>query len=159
MYHKTTGTSYFSFFNHILLILVALLCFLPLLHLLAQSFSSKEAVNGNLVSFWPIHFNMDAYMKTFTNSNFTGSMQISVMRTILGTLISMFVITTVGYAMSKDFIGRNALMSFSSHHVVFRRTDPLLHPGYRSRAEGYHMGIGSSRCIWSVQSDSDYELL
>ncbi|WP_435924859.1 carbohydrate ABC transporter permease [Paenibacillus sp. DYY-L-2] len=110
MYHKSKGYQIFSFFNHILLILVALSCFLPLLHLLAQSFSSKAAVNGNLVSFWPIEFTTDAYEKTFRNSNFVGSMMISIVRTVLGTLVGMFVITTAGYALSKDFRGRNALM-------------------------------------------------
>ncbi|WP_342562096.1 carbohydrate ABC transporter permease [Paenibacillus sp. FSL R7-0345] len=110
MYHKSKGYKIFSFFNYICLILIALSCFLPMLHLLAQSLSSKSAINGNLVSFWPVDFNMDAYAKTFRNTNFTGSMQISVFRTVLGTLISMFVITTAGYALSKDFRGRNVLM-------------------------------------------------
>lgn len=110
MYHKTGGYKVFAVFNYIFLILVALSCFLPLLHLLAQSFSSKSAVNGNLVTFWPVEFNTDSYRKTFSNSNFTGSMLISVTRTVLGTAISMFVITTAGYALSKDFRGRNALM-------------------------------------------------
>jgi putative aldouronate transport system permease protein len=62
------------------------------------------------VSFWPVDFNVDAYAKTFENTNFIGSMRISVERTVLGTLISMFVITTAGYSLSKDFPGRNALM-------------------------------------------------
>ncbi|AIQ57887.1 carbohydrate ABC transporter permease [Paenibacillus borealis] len=110
MYHKSKGYKIFSFFNYIFLILIALTCLLPLLHLLAQSFSSKAAVNGDLVSFWPVDFNTESYAKTFNNSNFTGSMLISVIRTVLGTLISMFVITTAGYALSKDFRGRNALM-------------------------------------------------
>ncbi|AIQ37146.1 ABC transporter permease [Paenibacillus sp. FSL R5-0345] len=110
MYYKSKGYRIFSIFNHILLILVALSCLLPMLHLLAQSFSSKTAINGNLVSFWPVDLNVDAYVKTFNNSNFTGSMWISVIRTIMGTFISMFIITTAGYALSKDFRGRNALM-------------------------------------------------
>lgn len=110
MYYKSKGYQVFSIFNQIFLAIIALSCFLPLLHLLAQSFSSKAAVNGNLVSFWPVEFTLDAYKKTFQNSNFTGSMLISVVRTVLGTLISMFVITTAGYALSKDFRGRNALM-------------------------------------------------
>jgi putative aldouronate transport system permease protein len=110
VYYKSRGYKIFSIFNHILLVLAALSCFLPLLHLLAQSFSSKAAVNGNLVSFWPVDFTADAYAKTFRNSNFTGSMLISVVRTVLGTLISMFVITTAGYALSKNFRGRNVLM-------------------------------------------------
>ena len=37
-------------------------------------------------------------------------MWISVVRTVLGTLISMVVITTAGYALSKEFRGRNGLM-------------------------------------------------
>ena len=61
-------------------------------------------------SFWPVDFSVEAYMKTFKNSNFIGSMWISVIRTILGTFISMVIITTAGYSLSKDFPGRNALM-------------------------------------------------
>lgn len=110
MYHKTTGYKVFAVFNYIILILAALTFFLPLLHLLAQSFSSKAAISGNLVSFWPVGFNTNAYTTTFNNSNFTGSMMISVMRTVLGTLLSMAILTTAGYALSKDFRGRNALM-------------------------------------------------
>lgn len=110
MYYKSSGYRVFSVFNHILLIAVGLSCFLPLLHLLAQSFSSKEAVNGGMVAFWPVQFNTDAYAKTFSNDNFTGSMMISIVRTVLGTALGMAVITTAGYALSKDFRGRNALM-------------------------------------------------
>lgn len=110
MSHKSRGYKIFSFFNHIFLIMIALTCLLPLLHLLAQSFSSKAAVNGDLVSFWPVEFNADSYIKTFKNSNFVRSMGISVVRTLLGTLISMFLITTAGYALSKNFRGRNVIM-------------------------------------------------
>lgn len=119
MYHKTTGYKVFSIFNYTFMILAGLSCFLPLIHLWAQSFSSKAAVNGNLVSFWPVNFNVDAYMKTFRNSNFTGSMLISVIRTVLGTSISMFVITCAGYALSKEFRGRNALMWFFIFTMLF----------------------------------------
>lgn len=119
MYHKTTGYKIFSIFNYTFMILAGLSCLLPLLHLWAQSFSSKAAVNGNLVSFLPVDFNIDAYSKTFRNTNFTGSMLISVIRTILGTSISMFVITCAGYALSKEFRGRNVLMWFFIFTMLF----------------------------------------
>lgn len=119
MYHKTTGYRVFSVFNYTFMILAGLLCFLPLLHLWAQSFSSKAAINGNLVSFWPVEFNVDAYVKTFNNSNFVGSMLISVIRTVLGTSISMFVISCAAYALSKEFRGRNALMWFFIFTMLF----------------------------------------
>jgi putative aldouronate transport system permease protein len=110
VYHKSKGYKLFSLINNIILILIALTCLLPLVHLLAQSFSGKEAVNGNLVLFWPVDFNVEAYVKTFENDNFVRSIGISLIRTILGTLISMFLITTAGYALSKEFRGRNAIM-------------------------------------------------
>ncbi|MNC02399.1 Inner membrane ABC transporter permease protein YcjP [compost metagenome] len=119
MYHKTRGYKAFSVLNQLFLIAVALTCFLPLWHLLAQSFSSKAAVNGNLVSFWPVGFNWDAYAKTFHNSNFIGAMWISILRTVFGTLISMFVITLAGFALSKDFRGRNAIMWYFVFTMLF----------------------------------------
>ena len=42
MYHKSTGYKVFSFFNHLFLITLSLLCILPLLHVLAVSFSGKS---------------------------------------------------------------------------------------------------------------------
>lgn len=110
MYHKTKSYKVFSVINSIFLCLLALSCVLPLINLLAISLSGKSAANGGMVAFWPVDFTVQAYTKTFANSNFIGSMQISVARTILGTLLSMFVITTAGYALSKQFKGRSVIM-------------------------------------------------
>lgn len=110
MYHKTKSYKVFSVINSIFLCLLALSCVLPLINLLAISLSGKSAANGGMVAFWPVDFTVQAYTKTFANSNFIGSMQISVARTILGTFLSMFVITTAGYALSKQFKGRSVIM-------------------------------------------------
>ncbi|WP_339187230.1 carbohydrate ABC transporter permease [Paenibacillus sp. FSL R5-0490] len=119
MYHKTTGYRVFSYFNYAFMILAGLACFLPLLHLLGQSLSSKAAISGNMVSFWPVGFNVDAYVKTFNNSNFNGAMLTSITRTVLGTTISMFILTCAGYALSKEFRGRNVLMWFFIFTMLF----------------------------------------
>lgn len=105
--------------NTAFLLLTALLCLLPLLNLFAISLSGKSAANSGMVTFWPIDFTTLAYVKTFHNSNFVRSMLISVMRTALGTLFSMFVITTAGYALSKDFRGRTPLMWFFVFTMLF----------------------------------------
>lgn len=110
MYHKTTSYRIFSIFNGLFLSVLALSCVLPLANLLAISLSGKAAANGGMVAFWPVDFTMQAYTKTFQNANFVGSMFISINRTILGTLLSMFVITTAGYALSKEFKGRTVIM-------------------------------------------------
>lgn len=110
MYHKTRSYRIFSGFNNIFLLLIALTCVLPLLNLLAISLSGKAAASGGLVSFWPVDFTIDAYTKTFSNGNFLRSMGISAFRTIAGTALSMLVITTAGYALSKEFRGRTMIM-------------------------------------------------
>lgn len=105
--------------NTIFLILVALLCFLPLVNLFAISLSGKSAANSGLVTFWPVDFTTLAYIKTFHNSNFIRSLVISFLRTGAGTLVGMFVITTAGYALSKEFRGRTALMWFFVFTMLF----------------------------------------
>jgi len=110
MYYKTKGYRIFSFFNILFLSLVAISCVLPLLNLLAVSLSGKAAANGGLVAFWPVDFTTVAYRKTFQNSNFVSSIGISVARTVIGTVFSMFVVTTAGYALSKEFKGRTIIM-------------------------------------------------
>lgn len=119
MHHKSKAYKAFTFFNTIFLIIVALLCLLPLLHLLAVSLSDKAAANGNLVTFLPVNFTVNAYSKTFTNSTFLTSIWISLKRTFLGTLLSMFLITTAGYALSKEFRGRNFFMWFFVFTMLF----------------------------------------
>lgn len=110
MYHKTKGYKVFNAFNIAFLCVLALLCVLPLINLFALSLSSKAAANGGLVTFWPIEFTPTAYIKTFQNNNFIRSITISLARAVVGTIFSMFVITTSGYALSKDFRGRTIVM-------------------------------------------------
>lgn len=105
--------------NTAFLLFMALLCVLPLVNLFAISLSGKAAANSGLVTFWPIDFTTLAYEKTLHNSNFVRSIMISFARTALGTLFSMFVITTAGYALSKEFRGRTQLMWFFVFTMLF----------------------------------------
>ncbi len=105
--------------NTVFLVTVALLCLLPLVNLFAISLSGKSAANSGIVTFWPVDFTGLAYVKTFNNSNFIRSILISFLRTFVGTFLSMFVITTAGYALSKEFRGRTALMWFFVFTMLF----------------------------------------
>jgi putative aldouronate transport system permease protein len=109
----------FVVFNITFLVAVALLCVLPLVNLFAISLSGKSAANSGAVTFWPIDFTLMAYQKTFSNNNFIRSILIAIGRTGLGTLLSMLVITMAGYALSKEFRGRTALMWFFVFTMLF----------------------------------------
>jgi ABC-type sugar transport system, permease component len=105
MYYKTTGYRIFSALNYTLLTLICLSCVLPLVHILAVSFSGSAPANSNLVGLVPIDFNTDAYQKTLSNANFHNALLMGVQRTALGTAIGMLLIVLAAYALSKDSHG------------------------------------------------------
>nr|WP_197997932.1 MULTISPECIES: carbohydrate ABC transporter permease [Paenibacillus] len=101
---------------------VSILCILPLVHILAVSFSGKAAASANLVTLWPIDFTVDAYTKTFGNSNFLSALWISVQRTVLGTLLSMTLVFLTAYPLSKEslhFKGRSLYAWFFIFTMLF----------------------------------------
>ncbi|GGG78127.1 carbohydrate ABC transporter permease [Paenibacillus radicis (ex Gao et al. 2016)] len=102
MYHKTVGYKMFSVLNYFILAAAGLLCVLPIVHILAISFSASAPANAHLVGLWPVDFNIESYTKTMNNPNFLRAFWIAIGRTLLGTFITMSVITLAGYALSKD---------------------------------------------------------
>ncbi|WP_341280640.1 carbohydrate ABC transporter permease [Paenibacillus sp. FSL H8-0537] len=102
MYHKTKSYKVFSIFNYTLLAVLSLVCLIPLIHILAVSFSGKAPANANLVGLLPVQFTIDAYSQTLANENFLRSLWVSFVRTGLGTLISMIVVICAAYPLSKE---------------------------------------------------------
>ncbi|NOU62838.1 ABC transporter permease subunit [Paenibacillus sp. LMG 31461] len=103
MYHKSIGYRWFNAINHVFLVIVSLICILPLVHILAVSFSSASAATANIVNLWPVDFTLEAYAKTINNSAFIRALLVSLLRTVLGTGIGMAVIILSGYALSKSY--------------------------------------------------------
>ncbi len=122
MYYKTRGYRVFTVFNYFILLMAGLLCILPLVHILAISFSASAPANAHLVGLWPVDFNVESYTKTIRNSNFLRAFTVSVVRTLLGTFITMSVITLAGYALSKDstvFKSRNVYAWYFVFTMLF----------------------------------------
>ncbi|MCC3378234.1 carbohydrate ABC transporter permease [Paenibacillus farraposensis] len=122
MYYKTSGYRIFSLANYVFLGILSLLCVLPIIHILAVSFSSTAPASSNLVSFWPVGFTTDAYEKTFGNSNFINSLLISVKRTVLATIIGMVIVLITAFPLSKEdinFKGRSMYIWFLVFTILF----------------------------------------
>jgi len=122
VYYKSKGYKLFSIANYVFLGLLSLLCILPLVHILAVSFSSMAPASANLVGFWPIGFTTDAYVKTFGNSNFLNSLLISAQRTILATVIGMAIVLVTAFPLSKEdsmFKGRSIYTWFFVFTILF----------------------------------------
>lgn len=92
----------FLIVNTTFLCLFALSSLLPFFNLLALSFSNKEAADANLVWFWPVGFTLDAYRLLITKVQFFRSFGISVLRVVLGTVISLAVVTFGAYPLSRE---------------------------------------------------------
>lgn len=102
MYHKTLTYRMFSLINNASMLVVALLCVVPLLHVLAVSLSAKSAADGNLVLLWPVDFTLESYKKTISNPIFLSSIWVSVKRTVIGTGITLLLAFMAAYPLSKE---------------------------------------------------------
>jgi putative aldouronate transport system permease protein len=109
----TTGMRIFGVFNYTFLALVALICVLPIVNVLAVSFSSSSAANANLVKFWPIEFTLQSYKAIFARKAIRGAFAISIERTILGVILNNILTIILAYPLSKskdEFPRRNIYM-------------------------------------------------
>lgn len=96
------GMRIFSVFNYLLLTLIALSCLLPMLNLLAISFSASPAVAAGKVSFWPVDFTFESYTYMANKPEFFRSMGVSGMRLLLAVPLSMIVSVLAAYPLSRQ---------------------------------------------------------
>ncbi len=61
MARASTGRKLFVVFNYLFLAATAAACLLPLLNVLAISFSSSSAVAAGEVTLWPVDFSLKSY--------------------------------------------------------------------------------------------------
>lgn len=80
----------------------SVLCLLPLLNTLAQSFSSAAAVDAGWVTFWPVQFSLKAYQTLLKEQSFFTAFGVSVLRVIVGGSINMLFIILMSYPLSKE---------------------------------------------------------
>lgn len=89
-------------FNYTFLALMAFLCLFPIVHILAISFSSNQAVVKGLVTLWPVEFTTASYKYALSKDAFTTSIGVSLKRILFGTLVQMLMIVHIAYPLSKE---------------------------------------------------------
>ena len=85
-----------------ILIIMALSCLLPFLHLLAKSFSDKAAVSANVIAFWPLGFNTENYAYVLSDRQFISSFGVSTVRVLLGVVLTLIITVVTAYPLSRD---------------------------------------------------------
>lgn len=106
---ESTSRKVFTVVNALFLTVIAILCVLPFVNLLAVSLSAKNEVIAGKVWFIPKGFTLDAYKYLLQKSDFFRAFGLSLVRVLLGTCISLAVTVLMAYPLAfggKNFSGR-----------------------------------------------------
>ncbi len=120
--HVRNGSLAFDVFNYVFLGLMAAVCLLPILNVLAISFSSSAKASAGLVGLVPLDFNLQSYKYALTKPQFLTSFLTSIKRVGLGLLINMTCTILTAYPLSKsskELKGRNIYAWFMFVTMVF----------------------------------------
>jgi len=107
---------------YLIVLLLGLICLLPLLNIVALSFSSSDAAAANIVGFVPVKFTTAAYKKIMDDSQFWRSFGISVFRVAVGLVLNLILIVMMAYPLSKtarEFKGRGFYMGLLIFAMLF----------------------------------------
>ncbi|MBP1962292.1 putative aldouronate transport system permease protein [Paenibacillus aceris] len=102
IHHVTRSRLLFLMINYLFLGALSLLCILPMLHILALSFSSGSAAAAGTVSLWPVEFTTAAYENILNKPQYFTAFLITMQRVVLGTSISMLLTVLAAYPLSKE---------------------------------------------------------
>ena len=107
---------------YLIVFLLGVICLLPLLNIVAVSFSGSAAVAANRVGIFPVDFTVAAYEKILGDHQFWRSFGISVARVVLALLLNLILIMLMAYPLSKskrEFKGRNIYMDLLIFAMLF----------------------------------------
>ena len=99
--YLTKGDRTFHAVNNLLVGIVILVVLLPMLNVLASSFSSAAAVNSGRVYLWPVEFDLVGYKKVFTYPNIWRSYGNTFFYTVAGTAINIVMTMLAAYPLSR----------------------------------------------------------
>ncbi len=120
--YKTWENRIFDIVVIVLLFLLGMMCFLPLIHVIALSLSSKNAAIAGKVGFLPVDFTLASYQYLITDVRFFYSFMVSVARVILGGTINLVIMILTAYPLSlekKEFPSRDRYMWFIIFAMLF----------------------------------------
>lgn len=110
----------FTVFNVTFLLLVVFLTLYPFVNIIAQSFSSQEAITSGKVNLFPVGFNTVTYAAVASDPMFWRNYGNTVLYTVVATAISMVLTTCYAYVLSKKHIkGRGLLIGVAVFTMFF----------------------------------------
>lgn len=102
MIKESLGRRAFYWINAVVLLLVAVICLIPIVHVVALSFSGSSAVMAGQVTLWPVNATLASYNILMQRADFFDSFRMSLFRVLLGTIVNLILIVLTAYPLSKN---------------------------------------------------------
>lgn len=109
---ESAGSRAVDVINYILLTVVALVCLLPFLHVVAMSLSSNGAVISQKVYFWPVELSAEGYKMVLNDPSMMRSLWITVVLTLGFTALGMILTVLAAYPLTKKELKGRGVISF-----------------------------------------------
>jgi len=117
---KSRGERIFDVFNFIFLGLFAFICLYPFLNILALSFNTGADSARGGVTIWPREFTLANYAIVFRMSTVVGAYRVTIARTVVGTISSLFITALAAYGLSEHGLpGKKPIMTFILITMLF----------------------------------------
>ena len=117
---ETTADRIFLVGVKVMLWIALIAVLIPLIYVVANSFSSAGAVSAGRVFLWPVEPSLRAYKEALSDPQILQGYYNSLIYAIGGTLISVTLTIAIAYPLSrKTFFGRNVIMSLLLFTMLF----------------------------------------
>lgn len=100
--HRTKTDAIFDTVNNVIMLVILLIVLYPLYFVVIASISAPEEIAFGNVTLWPKGFTLEAYQYTFQNQQIWRGYRNTIVYTVFGVLMSMFLTVPLAYARSKS---------------------------------------------------------
>lgn len=114
------GDRIFQWITIVIVSILALIVLLPMINIVACSFSAPREVSGGHVLLWPVDFTLDNYELVLKYRDVWLGYRNTIFYTVAGTLINLFMTLICAYPLSvKSFSGRSFLNKMFMFTMIF----------------------------------------
>ncbi|MBU3111246.1 carbohydrate ABC transporter permease [Clostridium lacusfryxellense] len=117
---RTKGEAIFDITNVIIMIIICFLTIYPIWYVVVNSLNDgMDAMLGGIY-WWPRKFSLLNYQSVLENAGIVKALQITALKTIIGTAVHVFFTSMVAYSLSKsELIGRKLYMTIGIITMFF----------------------------------------
>ena len=117
---NTPGGKVFDVFNVVLLAAVGIVALIPFVYVIAGSFATEIELATRSFFVWPETFSLRAYESILTSPTFLRAMITTILVTVVGTALQLFLTASMAYPLSKSNLpARRTLLSLIVFTMVF----------------------------------------